>query len=171
MKTLKLTGVIGAVAIALILFVTACSKNNNTSSGTKLGTMTYTANDTIVTLPAVLDTSLNFVVYSVGPLPGTKDTVTFTLTLLTNQSGQPISQLSGLYTDTSFSTTDLSVSYLDPGTSSFYTDNVGNSIFLEDITSKKNGVVTATFNGIVYLQSGNGADSIVIKNGSFSVQL
>jgi hypothetical protein len=171
MKPLSSTGVFRVVAIALILFSTACKKSSN--SGTGSGTVSFQENGTSLTLATnVVDTGNNVLIDAEGTLSGTKDTVAITLEILNAGFNVYAAQLSGVYTDTAAYSPSVDITYGDASTQSYWSDESYKNIFTVDVTSNKSGVMKGTFGGTLYLQTGSSSvDSVIITNGSFSVQL
>jgi hypothetical protein len=175
MKSVKTNGVVGAAAIALILFATACSKKSS-NSGPALGTMTMWVNDTTVTLTATVDTLQQVNITGVGVLPGSTDTVTLQIVLNNFFAGLSSIQLAGMWIDTAVYGPSSDGFYTDPGTSSYYTQGgdgpgPGTNVFEVDVTSDNNYLLNGTFSGVLYQNNGVVNDSIIIKNGKFSVQV
>lgn len=119
----------------------------------------------------VADTSAYLLVTAAGVMPGTKDTVLFTLNFQDYNHPYVNQYQNGWYSDT---TGILSMGCdFYQGTGGFeYTDaNSNTNPFGCTLTTNANGIATGTFKGMIMQLSGTGTDSTLVTNGRFSVQL
>lgn len=169
-----------AAAVALLFVVSSCSKkSSNNNSNATLGSVVFNYNGSSVKMVAVADTSTGaFVVTAGGFLPGSKDTAILELTCL--YYGQPypwVAQFSGTWADTA-NNQGASAGLLDNTTATEFGDlspATSNPSLAAPFTVKfstnTGSVVTGTFAGHLYQETGNQQDSLVIANGSFNLQL
>jgi hypothetical protein len=170
MKSIKRFSFYGFIAVALFASITSCSKkSSNSASGP--GTFTFSWNGQSTTMQGSLDTGQNFIFTAVGVLPGTTDTSSINMEI-PNVEAIHTSTLLGAYSDTSTVDFDHTVGFaLIDVTSAFaYTDNTQSlHPFLLNVTSNNGNTINATFSGMVYLEAGNGADSLMVSNGHLTV--
>jgi hypothetical protein len=168
MKLVQLSAVYGVAAMALLLSVTSCKKSS--SNSTKLGTVTFQLNGTPQTFTAEVDTTFGININAAGVVTGSHDTVSLTFSLQ-EPVGPYASQYIGYFSDTTNMST-VSLNYADATAGSVYTDNDNDANFLTaNITTNGGGVIKGTFKGTLFLEIGSGADSLIVSNGSFDLQM
>lgn len=168
-----------ATAVACLLVAGGCSKKSGSNSSATPGSVVFNYNGSTVKMAAVADTTNGYLdIVAGGLLPGSKDTAGLTLTLWYNGQTYPwIAQYSGTWTDTTNVQTAGGVLWDYTQGNEFYDVNPvtnGASLatpFTVRFSSNNGSVITGTFIGHLFQQTGNQQDSLVITNGSFNVQL
>lgn len=171
--------IILASAVAFLFVVSSCSKKSSNTSSATLGSVVFSYNGSSVKMVAVADTSTGILnITAGGLLPGSKDTAVLTLTCWYNGQTYPwIAQYSGTWTDTANVQTAGGVLWDNTQGNEFYDVNPATSSasfaapFTIKFSSNNGSVITGTFTGHLFQQTGNQQDSVVLANGAFNVQL